>query len=70
MTTRFHSLLEQKIEETIRTRTDSLAGGAAVDYAQYMKTVGYINGLQDALKLCDDVEQDMGNERSSSSPSD
>ena len=64
MTTRFHSLLEKKIEETTQFRTASLASGAAADYPHYMREVGYISGLLDALKLCDEIEQDLGNERS------
>ena len=70
MTTRFHSLLEKKIEEAVRIRSASLCSGAAKDYSHYMDNVGYLNGLQDALKLCDEVEQDLGNERSGSPPSD
>ena len=70
MTSRFHSLLEKKIEEEIRIRSASLCAGAAKDYPHYMDNVGYINGLQDALKLCDDIEQDLGNERSGSPPGD
>lgn len=66
MTTRFHSLLEKKIEETLQSRMASLASGAAADYPLYKENVGYMNGLRDALKLCDEVEQDMGNERSGS----
>ena len=69
MTTRFHSLLEKKIEEAVQARSASLCSGAAKDYPHYMDSVGYINGLLDSLKLCDDVEQDLGNERSGSPPS-
>jgi hypothetical protein len=63
MTTRFHALLEKKIEEEIENRAASLASGAAADYPHYRESVGYINGLRDSIKLCDDVEQDLGNER-------
>ena len=64
MTTRFHAFLEKKIEEEIQNRAASLASGAAADYPHYKESVGYINGVKAAIKLCDDVEQDMGNERS------
>ena len=70
MTSRFHALLEKKIEEAVQTRSTSVCSGAAKDYAHYMENVGYINGLLDSLKLCDDVEQDLGNERSGSPPGD
>ena len=69
MTTRFHSLLEKKILEAIRIRSESLCAGAAKDYPHYMDNVGYINGLQTSLQLCDEVEQDLGDERSGSPPS-
>ena len=70
MTTRFHALLEKKIGEEMQNRAASLASGAASDYPNYRESVGYINGLNDALKLCDDIEQDLGNERSGSTPGD
>ena len=64
MTTRFHSLLEKKVEEAIQSRSAGVVAGQCVDYPSYRENVGYINGLMDSLKLCDEVEQDLGNERS------
>jgi hypothetical protein len=66
MTTRFHALLEKKITEAIKDRSDSLVVGQADDYPKYKEGVGYIYGLRTALALCEDVEQDLGNERSNS----
>jgi len=54
--TRFHALLEARIKEAVENRSISIAEGAAVDYAHYKENVGYIRGLQDALKFCDDIE--------------
>ena len=70
MATQFHSRLQQKIEEQIQAVAASLAAGEAVDYFHYKDFTGYVRGLRDSLKFCDDVEQDMGNERSGSTPSD
>lgn len=54
--TRFHSQLERKINEAVENRSRSIASGAASDYAHYKENVGYILGLQEALKLCDEIE--------------
>ena len=53
---RFHSILEARIKEAVENRVLSIASGAAVDYAHYKEHVGYIRGLQDVLKFCDDIE--------------
>jgi hypothetical protein len=57
--TRFHSLLEAKINEAVQSRAASLASGAAPDYPQYQNNVGYIIGLKEALNLADEVEREM-----------
>lgn len=68
MITRFHSLLQKKVEAAIEERTIQVYTGVCLDYAGYREQVGYIQGLTDSLKLGDEVEQDMGNERSDSAP--
>ncbi len=57
--TRFHSLLKAKMLETIDIQAQSLAMGAAQDYPHYKDITGYIRGLRDALKLCEDVEMEF-----------
>lgn len=57
--TRFHSLLEHKINERVESRIESTISGAAEDYARYREQVGYISGLKDALRLAEDVEREM-----------
>lgn len=54
--TRFHAALEARINEAVETRSKSVVAGACSDYAHYKENVGYILGLLDALKLCDDIE--------------
>jgi len=56
--TRFHSLLEVKVIEAIKARCESLGLGHAVDCPNYMRSVGYIDGLKEALKLCDEIEEE------------
>ena len=59
--TRFHALLEAKINEAVENRSISLVSGAATDYAHYRENVGYILGLRDALKIGDDIEAESDN---------
>jgi len=55
---RFHSLLRERIKEEVDSRSLSLASGGAPDYSQYKDSVGYIRGLLDALKLCEEIEKE------------
>lgn len=55
MKTRFHAQLEAKINEAVENRSKSIASGDASDYPHYKENVGYILGLRDALKLCDEI---------------
>ena len=64
--THFHNLLDKRVKELVESRSASLARGAAADYAEYKYTVGYLSGLEDALKICDEIEGEA-DERSSAS---
>jgi len=57
--TRFHKLLEDRVAAVIADYSISIIGGQAPDYAGYRESCGYIRGLTDALKLCDDIEVDF-----------
>lgn len=57
--TRFHSLLEGKINLEVEKRASSLLNGEATDYARYIGSVEYIRGLRDSLKLCEEIEREM-----------
>lgn len=67
MKTRFHALLEQKINEEIGAKVASVANGSAADYAEYKFWVGYVRGLNAALNLCDEIEREA--DGSSGAPS-
>jgi len=54
--THFRSLLEARINEAVENRSESIASGAATSYEHYKENVGYILGLREALKICDDIE--------------
>ena len=55
---RFHVLLQEKIEKQVQSLASSLVAGNITDWAHYKETVGYLRGLDDALKLCDEIERD------------
>lgn len=54
--TRFHTLLETSIHKQIKTVSDDILRGQMKDFTDYREWTGYIRGLTDALKLCDDIE--------------
>lgn len=54
--TRFTSLLKARVKEEVGNRLASLANGDASDYARYQNSVGYIQGLNAAIKICEDIE--------------
>jgi len=55
--TRFHSMLKALILEVINSRMEEISRGVLVE--NYREQVGYCNGLRDALKYCEQVEQDF-----------
>lgn len=57
--TRFHSLLELRVKEVIVDRSAALTAGAAGSYDSYKFLVGYLEGLRDALKIADEVNEDL-----------
>lgn len=54
--TRFTSLMKKRVQEEVDSRSLSLANGEAADYARYQNSVGYIQGLSAAIKICEDIE--------------
>lgn len=56
---RFHRLLEDRVREVVERESASLSSGQAPDYPSYKEMVGYIRGLSDALRLCEDIEKDL-----------
>ena len=56
--TRFHQLFQERALKEIEKANQELASGAAKDFGQYRDYVGYIRGLGDALRLCDEIERE------------
>jgi hypothetical protein len=56
MKSRFHLLLDGKIQEAVERMVESLVEGGASDYPKYKEIVGYVRGLKDALKYCEEIE--------------
>lgn len=56
--TRFHNLLEARVKEVIEAETAQIIGGLPSDFPAYREAVGYIRGLNAALLLCDQIEEE------------
>lgn len=56
---RFHKALRVKVEATITEWSHSIISGQIKDIAEYREACGYIRGLNDALKVCEDLEGDL-----------
>lgn len=56
--TRFQLALESRVKEAVENRSISIANGDVTDYAHYREQVGYIRGLQDALKIGEEIESE------------
>lgn len=56
---RLYSLLGVAIRDTLAKQHEYLSSGQLPDYPSYKDMTGYIRGLSDALKLCDEIEEDM-----------
>lgn len=54
----FHRQLRLKISEVLDTSLAHLASGVCKDYAGYREEVGYLRGLNDALKFAEDLERE------------
>jgi hypothetical protein len=57
--TRFHARLHDRINEVLEGQIESIIGGEALDFASYKGMAGYIRGLNDALRICEDIERDL-----------
>ena len=53
----FHRRLEAKVQAQIAKRTEYVMGGGLTE-TMYREEVGYVRGLNDALKLCEEIEQE------------
>jgi hypothetical protein len=57
--TRFHTLLRKRIEEEINSLGGNVIRGGCSDHAHYRHSTGMIVGLEVALKLADEIEQEF-----------
>jgi hypothetical protein len=57
--TRFHALLDSKLQEVLDDRSREIAAGSARDYSQYQFMVGYLAGMRDSLKYAAEIEEDF-----------
>lgn len=52
-------VLRVQIEEKIKIRSESVAGGACMDFGDYRNATGVIRGMQNVLVMIDEIEDDM-----------
>lgn len=57
--TRSFTRLKVRIDEEKQKITDSLLRGDIKSYDEYKGWVGYVRGLTDALRLCDEIEGEL-----------
>lgn len=55
---RFHSLLEARVQEEVERIKEAMAQGIG-DNLAYHRSVGVIEGLRGSLKLCCDIDEDL-----------
>lgn len=56
--TRFHILLREAVEEEVNKVKADLVAGAAKDYSEYRFCVGQVFGMEQCLKLCENIERE------------
>jgi hypothetical protein len=59
---RAQNIFLQNVKDNYERLKDQLAAGTAVDYSQYLKVVGKIQGLALALELLDEANEIANNE--------
>ena len=57
--TRFHTMLDVRLREVLVDREEQLTSGGVSSYDAYRYNVGYIRGVRDALKVADEVNEDL-----------
>ena len=60
-------LLGQEIDIWVEKIRDEMETGIG-DNSQYWRSVGLIAGLRGALRLCEDIERDLGNDTRPTEP--
>ncbi len=53
------SHLRKRIAEVRLQSAEILAGGRCADFSEYRYSVGYITGLDDVVKLIDEIQTDL-----------
>lgn len=54
----FQRRFEEKVKEAVENRADNIAKGGAADYSQYRESVGFILGLQESLRISEELESE------------
>ena len=57
--TRLFLLLSEQVKKIVDSESASVSSGQAPDYPSYKERCGYIRGLNTALELCDQIEEEF-----------
>lgn len=49
--------IKQRLMQIRATRVEFLADGAATDWAHYQRLIGFLQGIDEALQICDEIEK-------------
>ncbi len=56
---RLYQLLLNRVKEEVFKYSESICGGEAEDYTRYKEACGYIRGLNDAVKILEEIEKEL-----------
>ncbi len=56
---RLYNLLLAAVKEEVSKYSESICSGQAEDYPTYREVVGYIRGLNNAVRLLEDIEKEL-----------
>ena len=52
-----------KLEEVRNHKAALILSGVAIDWAEYKRLVGVLEGIDEALRVCDDLEKEAEDRR-------
>jgi hypothetical protein len=59
MATRDLLIISKKLDAEINARKELIASGTIKDYSEYKQNVGYLEGLNRAVEIIDETEQEI-----------
>jgi hypothetical protein len=56
---RFHAMFEHELVKVLDDYIKSMGDGSCSDFSEYKRSVGYIQGLKEALAVANEVESKL-----------